>query len=661
MEPFTCFMDVENSRTYIDELYSQDIAKNQDALICLKNAVIGSNKQKGSIISQGIVPKLITFLTQECYPLNIRLDAAIVIGSLAKGTESHVKALIDSRVVQIMLTIVTDMKSDKRLIEVCLCVLRSIFRYPFAPIAEIHSDMSSLQHLISLASSDNTLECQSCVAKILVPVCHSFNEQMILCQSGAIPLLARLITSPHLDLQLPAIKCLAAMCFTNRTVSDIVCVTCHEGKSVPDILTLLMSRARNADVQLDSARCLTYIHRSGSLSSIDQRIIYRTLPCLARLCTSDFSEEIRATSAETLAYLTEIDSELQRLAAISNHLISSLTSLLQCAAPLPRQGAFRCFASLGANDEDIRKRIIEMDGLMEEVLAGLGDPCADVRLSAVRCLHSLSRSVQQLRTTFQDHSVWRPLMTLLSGTPSNELMTVVTSTICNLLLEFSPAKEPMVESGAIELLCGLTQHNDPALRLNGSWALMNMAFQAEEHIKTKIINTLGTDRIFQLLGDSDTRVIMKTLGLLRNLLSKSMDIENIMSEHSSQVMQAVNLVLDSPHPPEVKEQALCIIGNIASGAGATDYVMEDDRILKKLLDFMTHKDMKLQEGAMFAIKNLIEKNDTNTTRRLMKLSEMGVVDKLEAYLNMSRDTASATTRSPEDVSTLIRRLVGYTS
>lgn len=70
---------------------------------------------------------------------------------------------------------------------------------------------------------------------------------------------------------------------------------------------------------------------------------------------------------------------MQRLAAISNHLINSLSSLLQCSAAAPRQGAFRCFASLGANDEDIRKRIIETDGLMEEVLAGLGDPCADVR------------------------------------------------------------------------------------------------------------------------------------------------------------------------------------------------------------------------------------------------------------------------------------------
>lgn len=41
-----------------------------------------------------------------------------------------------------------------------------------------------------------------------------------------------------------------------------------------------------------------------------------------------------------------------------------------------------------------------------------GMNCSDlkVQMGAVRCLHSLSRSVQQLRTTFQDHTVWKPLM-----------------------------------------------------------------------------------------------------------------------------------------------------------------------------------------------------------------------------------------------------------
>lgn len=55
---------------------------------------------------------------------------------------------------------------------------------------------------------------------------------------------------------------------------------------------------------------------------------------------------------------------------------------------------------------------------------------------------------------------------------------------------------------------------------------------------------------------------------------------------------------------------------------------------------------------MFAIKNLIEKNDTNTTQRLNKLNDMGVVDKLDAYMNMPRDT-----RPPEEYDAL--RYIGF--
>lgn len=75
-----CFQDVENSRTYVDVLYSTDYAEIQDALITLKNAVIGSNKQKGAVISQGLLPKLISFITGDNVPLNVQIDAAIVIG-----------------------------------------------------------------------------------------------------------------------------------------------------------------------------------------------------------------------------------------------------------------------------------------------------------------------------------------------------------------------------------------------------------------------------------------------------------------------------------------------------------------------------------------------------------------------------------------------------
>lgn len=450
---------------------------------------------------------------------------------------------------------------------------------------------------------------------------------MNLCQAGGIPFLARLIQSEYLELQLPGLKCLAAMCFTNRAVSDIVCATNFQGKQILDVLTALVSRSNPPTVQLAASRCLTYIHRSGSsaLKATDSQIIYKTLPCLARLCSPDFDEAVRAEAGETLAYLAEIDSELQRLSAISNHLISNLSNLLQCSNNSSKEAALKCFASLAANDETIRKRIIDMRGLIDEVLNTLKES-GSVKVAGVRCLHSLSRSVQLLRTTFQDHKIWKPLMELIHDKPSPELMTVVSSTICNLLLEFSPAKESLLDSGIIEILCELTKSPNPALRLNGSWALMNMAFQAEEHVKTEIINTLGTDRIFLLLSDSDTRIIMKTLGFVRNLLSTTDHIDTIMSKHASEILGAVMMVLDSPHlSSEIKEQALCIIGNLA--AGAHELIVDDEKILLKLRDYLQIDDNKLQTGALFVIKNLMHKSSRHD-----RLKEVGIINKLNELL-----------------------------
>ncbi len=251
--------------------------------------------------------------------------------------------------------------------------------------------------------------------------------------------------------------------------------------------------------------------------------------------------DTRVLAAETLAHLIEVSAELQRVAAISNHLVQSMTAFLstepespsfsvssrgcsvvraapkqqklssQClssstylvggncnggavskqqssAKPYRRsqqtttladmnRAAFHVFGALAANDEDIRKRIIETEHLMESLVRSLDDP--KLQLAAIGCLHSLSRSVQLLRTTFQDHPVWKPLMSMLSASPATapiEPIVLASSTLCNLLLDFSPSKEYILESGAIELLCQLTRRCEPALRLNGVWGLMVRCF-----------------------------------------------------------------------------------------------------------------------------------------------------------------------------------------
>ena len=67
-----------------------------------------------------------------------------------------------------------------------------------------------------------------------------------------------------------------------------------------------------------------------------------------------------------------------------------------------KRSAFRVFASLAASDEDIRKKIIETDNLMDLLVISLHETDnVKLQMAAVGCLHSLSRSVQLLRTTFQ--------------------------------------------------------------------------------------------------------------------------------------------------------------------------------------------------------------------------------------------------------------------
>ncbi|XP_047026582.1 armadillo repeat-containing protein 8-like isoform X2 [Helicoverpa zea] len=584
MQQITVFMDIESSRSYIDELYSSDAPKVVEALVALKNSVIGSNRQKSSVIQQGVVPRLLQLMSDETLDPNIRLEATITIGSLAKGTTENVNSLVEQGTATALVELLKTAPVGTKLAEAGLCALRSVFMTPPAPISALPADMRLLTRLTQIAR-EGSPTARACVVRILSIWCGGAGEQEALCAAGACEAAAALLAAtPPAAPALPALDLLAAMCFENTNVSHIALNTRHGDKTIPELLSTLVCRDKPLPVAMGAARCLTFMHRANALPADDARVVFGALPCLARLCTKDMPEDIRASAAETLAYLAEVDTSLQRLAAISNHLMTSLAEIVNCQSPAAKQGAFKCFASLGANDEDIRKRIIETHGLMVHVVNGMNNPEASVRLAAVRCLHSLSRSVQQLRTTFQDHAVWKPLMQLLTDSPGTELLTVGSSTLCNLLLEFSPAKEPMLDQ--VEMLCNLTKRPEAALRLNGIWALMNMAFQAEQKVKQRILSCLGTEQMFRLLGDADTRVIMKTLGLLRNLLSTRHHIDAIMTDYSEQVMQAVIVVLEGSYPAEVKEQALCILGNIGDGEKAKDLIMANEDVLRKLVDYL---------------------------------------------------------------------------
>uniref|UniRef100_A0A1A8RJW3 Armadillo repeat-containing protein 8 n=1 Tax=Nothobranchius rachovii TaxID=451742 RepID=A0A1A8RJW3_9TELE len=606
------------SRHYVDRLFDPDPLKVLQGVIDMKNAVIGNNKQKANLIVLGAVPRLLYLLQQSSSSLQLRTECAVVLGSLAMGTENNIKSLVDCHIIPTLLQGL--LCQDLIFIEACLRCLRTVFISPVTPVQLLYTDPAVIPRLMSLLGSSQRT--QEYITQIFSHCCKTPEHQTVLFNHGAIQNIAPLLISPSYKVRMQALKCFSVLAHENTQVSMTLVNVLVDGELLTQVFVKMMQRDQPVEMQLTAAKCLTYMCRAGAIRTDDGCVVLKTLPCLVRMCSKEHLLEERVEGAETLAYLMEPDVELQRIASTTDHLVSMLADYFKYPSSVSaitdikrldydlkhahelRQAAFKLYASLGSNDEDIRKKITETENMMDRIVSGLSESSIKVRLAAVRCLHSLSRSVQQLRTSFHDHAVWKPLMKLLQNAP-DEVLVMASSTLCNLLLEFSPSKEPILESGVIELLCSLTQSDSPALRVNGIWALMNMAFQADQKVKVEIVRCLGTEQLFRLLSDPDTNVLMKTLGLLRNLLSTRPHIDQIMSSHGKQIMQAVTLILEAEHSVEVKEQTLCILANVADGNTAKALIMTNDDMLQKVKYYMGHSNVKLQLAATFCVSNLI--------------------------------------------------------
>ena len=50
----------------------------------------------------------------------------------------------------------------------------------------------------------------------------------------------------------------------------------------------------------------------------------------------------------------------------------------------------------------------------------------------------------------------------------------------------------------------------------------NLTFQAEQRVKSQVVDAMGREQLFRLLSDPDPDIVLKTLGLLRNLLTNKL-------------------------------------------------------------------------------------------------------------------------------------------
>jgi armadillo repeat-containing protein 8 len=95
------------------------------------------------------------------------------------------------------------------------------------------------------------------------------------------------------------------------------------------------------------------------------------------------------------------------------------------------------------------------------------------------------------------------------------------------------------------------------------------------------------EKLFQLLTEQDEIIVLKTLGLIRNLLCNRPHIDYIMSLYGTRIIQAIIMILESDYyTMAIKEIALCILANVADGATSKEFIIGNEDLLRKINSFM---------------------------------------------------------------------------
>ena len=74
--------------------------------------------------------------------------------------------------------------------------------------------------------------------------------------------------------------------------------------------------------------------------------------------------------------------------------------------------------------------------------------------------------------------------------------------------------------------------------------------------------------------------------------------------YGQQILQFVVVILEGGHSVPIKEQALCLVANIADGNDARNYIMNNEDVLRKIMNYMLDTRTKLQVCTFVGIKPL---------------------------------------------------------
>jgi hypothetical protein len=211
-----------------------------------------------------------------------------------------------------------------------------------------------------------------------------------------------------------------------------------------------------------------------------------------------------------------------------------------------RTASMLALSAIAAKDDTIRKEVLEMNissCVVDSLVPYPDGPVSAVQSSsdstsgkdgnpwfvitgACELVTALSRCIGVLRTRLLDAGLWKPIFGLLTDR-DYRLKVAGLDAATNLLLQFSPMRQDMVEQGVIKVICELAHSADTDLRLGALWAIRNLCAQASKEIKLNIVEELGTGWLIQVMsGESSLSPSLRPHMATPNAAGEQVDILN---------------------------------------------------------------------------------------------------------------------------------------
>ncbi|KAK7534047.1 armadillo repeat domain-containing protein [Phyllosticta citribraziliensis] len=311
---------------------------------------------------------------------------------------------------------------------------------------------------------------------------------------------------------------------------------------------------------------------------------------------------------------------------------TSIVSLLKC-----REAALLALAGLAHKEDIHRKTIIESgavaciaDSLIpysndeegaarENISNGPKDGNPDpVLIAACNAARAMSRSVSVLRTSMMDYDIAKPIYGLLKH-PVVDVQIATTDVLCNLLLQFSPMREDLIEAGVLTTLCEHAHSADSRIRLISMWALKHLVLQANNGTKSQCLEELGVGWLVQTVYGETKQVQMPSkvrvqasrpetpLGMgTPNAAGEQVDLLNAPEEPSMDVDN------DSQISGDEDDMMVDSIGLLRPRSTQSSVAAKNKAKLRAIKEAETNpliraqkEDLRIQEQALDFIRNLI--------------------------------------------------------